>query len=323
MGTIGWGILGCGHIAGKFAADLRRVDGCRLVSSWRRDGALAEAFALEHGGRAARTREELLDAPEVQVVYVATPHHLHLADVRACLEAGKHVLCEKPFGMDLLETSALLAKARERGLFVMEALWTRFLPHFAKTDELVHAGAIGKIGLIEADFGFKAPYRMDSRLFAAESGGTLWDIGIYPLFLARHFLGNPCELAALADRAETGVDRRLTMGLNFAGGAHAHLFSSFMEATACTATLHGTEGTLRLEGQFHAPTDLVLTSRDGKEERIVFAREGFGYQHEIVHVRECLREGRLESPLWGHAGTLGLLELMARIRTAAAGVGAT
>lgn len=316
MDTIGWGILGCGHIAGKFATDLQRVAGARLVSSWRRDTPLAEGFAREHGGRAARSRQELLEDPGVQVVYVATPHHLHLADILDCLKAGKHVLCEKPLGMDSSDAAAILQEAKEKGLFVMEALWTRFLPHFQEADRLVRTGRIGAVGLMEADFGFKAPYRMDSRLFAPESGGTLWDIGIYPLFLARHFLGEPGRIVALADHAPTGVDQRLSMGLSFPT-AHARLFSSFLEWTACAAILHGTEGTLRLEGQFHAPTDLVLIDLDGNEERIEFPREGFGYQHEIAHVQECLRGGLVESPLWSHADTLGLLGLMDRVREAA------
>lgn len=317
MKTIGWGILGCGHIAGKFASDLARVPGSRLTACWRRDATQAEAFAREHGGCAVARREELVNHPQVEVVYVATPHHRHLDDVRACLEAGKAVLCEKPFGMDSAEAAPLLELAHAKGIFLMEALWTRFLPHFLKADELVKAGEIGEIGLLEADFGFLAPYRMDSRLFAPESGGTLWDIGIYPLFLARHFLGEPSEVAALADRAGTGVDRRLTMGLNFAKGAHARLFSSFMEKTPCAATLHGCHGTLRFEGPFHAPTDLVLTRADGGTERFGFPREGCGYRHEILHVQECLAQGLVESALWTHEDTRGLLKLMERVLEAA------
>jgi len=317
MKTIGWGILGCGHIAGKFASDLAGVPGSRLVASWRRDAALAASFAREHGGEAASSREALLTHPQVDVVYVATPHHLHLEDVRACLEAGKAVLCEKPFGMDSAQAAPVLELARAKGLFLMEALWTRFLPHFLKADVLVKEGEIGEIGLLEADFGFLAPYRMDSRLFSPESGGTLWDIGIYPLFLARHFLGEPSEVVALADRAETGVDRRLTMGLNFAKGTHARLFSSFMERTSCAATLHGSHGALGFEGMFHAPTNLVLSRADGRIERFEFPSEGFGYRHEILHVQECLSQGLGESPLWGHGDTLGLLGLMERVRGAA------
>jgi len=317
MKTIGWGILGCGHIAGKFASDLAGVPGNRLVASWRRDAALAESFARTHGGSMASSRETLLAHPQVDVVYVATPHHRHLDDVRICLEAGKAVLCEKPFGMDSAEAAPVLELARAQRLFLMEALWTRFLPHFLKADALVKAGEIGEIGLLEADLGFRAPYRLDSRLFAPESGGTLWDIGIYPLFLARHFLGQPTEIVALADRAETGVDRRLTVGLNFAQGAHARLFSSFMEKTASTATLHGSRGTLRFEGPFHAPTDLVLTRAEGGVERFEFSREGFGYQQEILHVQECLSRALCQSPLWGHEDTLGLLGQMERVAAAA------
>ncbi|MEN9352909.1 MAG: hypothetical protein RL318_234 [Fibrobacterota bacterium] len=313
MKTMRWGILGCGHIAGKFARDLALVPDAALVASWGRNPENVCRFAAQYGGQGDVSRAAFLANPEIDVVYVASPHHLHLQDTLDCLEAGKAVLCEKPFGQDLKAATRVFEVARSKNLFVMEALWTRFLPHLKKALELVEQGILGDVRMVEADFGIEVPFNETSRLFMASSGGSLWDIGIYPIFLARLFLGNPTRVKAMADWAPTGVDQRLSMALAFEGGKYAQLYSGFCERTECTATLHGSLGKLRIEGQFHVPSNLVLTDKNGVATRLEFPREGFGYQHETVHVHECLRAGLIESPLWTHADTLGLLGLMERV----------
>lgn len=312
--SLRWGILGCGHIAGKFASDLALVPGAELAASFGRDLSHAEAFAARYGGRAYSDREAFLASPDIDVIYVATPHSCHTSDTLACLEAGKPVLCEKPFALSLEDAEAVIAKAASKRLFLMEALWTRFLPDFLEADRLVREGSLGMPQLLCADFGFLARFDPASRLFdPALGGGTLWDIGIYPLFLARHFLGNPDSLDVVATLGSTGVDERLSLSLAYGNGAMAHLLTSFREATPCRAVLHGSTGTLAFEPMFHVPTDLMLTNAIDAVRRIEFPREGFGYQHEALHVDECLRHGRTESPLWSLADTRELLILLRRV----------
>jgi len=312
--TIRWGILGCGHIAGKFASDLALVPDAKLVASYGRDLNHAEAFAARHGGRAYADREAFLASPDIDVVYIGTPHSCHVPDTLDCLEFGKPVLCEKPFALSLDDADAVIAKAASKRLFLMEALWTRFLPDFVEADRLVRDGALGTPHLLCADFGLAVRFNPTSRLFdPALGGGTLWDIGIYPLFLARHFLGNPDSLEMTATLGSTGVDERLSLSLAWKNGSLAHLLTSFREATPCRALLYGSSGTLAFEPMFHTPTDLVRTDAAGVVRRIDFAREGFGYQHEALHVNECLRQGWTESPLWSLADTRELLVLLRRI----------
>jgi len=302
---IGWGILGCGHIAGKFASDLALAPGSRLVASYGRDRDKSEAFTTRFGGTAHDDLGQFLSEPGIDVVYVATPHALHL--------------CEKPFALSRREAEPLLKLARSKGLFLMEALWTRFLPHVQASLEMVRSGLLGTPQLLTADFGFVGSKDPASRLNdPALGGGTLWDIGIYPLFLALEWLGRPDTVKALATRGPTGVDLRLSMSLGYSGGAMAHLLSSFLESTPTQARLHGSAGSLALERMFHAPTDLVVLDREGDGKRMTFPKEGHGYQHEILHVNGCLRQGLPESPLWPHEKTLELLSLMERVQEAAA-----
>jgi len=316
---IGWGILGCGHIAGKFASDLALAPGSRLVASYGRDRDKSEAFTTRFGGTAHDDLGQFLSEPGIDVVYVATPHALHPRHVRTCLEAGLPVLCEKPFALSRREAEPLLKLARSKGLFLMEALWTRFLPHVQASLEMVRSGLLGTPQLLTADFGFVGSKDPASRLNdPALGGGTLWDIGIYPLFLALEWLGRPDTVKALATRGPTGVDLRLSMSLGYSGGAMAHLLSSFLESTPTQARLHGSAGSLALERMFHAPTDLVVLDREGDGKRMTFPKEGHGYQHEILHVNGCLRQGLPESPLWPHEKTLELLSLMERVQEAAA-----
>jgi len=316
---IGWGILGCGHIAGKFANDLSLAPGSHLVASYGRDLSKAEEFSACFGGTAHADLGQFLSNPGIDAVYVASPHALHPEHVRACLDAGIPVLCEKPFALSRQDAEPLLELAQAKGVFLMEALWTRFLPHFCKTLELLQSGAVGTPQLLMADFGFVATKDPASRLNDPSlGGGALWDIGIYPLFLALEYLGVPEIVKAQATLGPTGVDLRLSMSLSYPGGAMAHLIASFLESTPGEARLYGSAGNLLLERMFHTPTDLVVFDAQGKGQRISTPREGHGYQHEILHMNQCLRQGLVQSPLWPHSKTLELLALMERVQEATA-----
>jgi predicted dehydrogenase len=264
--------------------------------------------------RVARSPADLLERGDVEAVYVATPHMLHAELARQCLEAGVPVLVEKPFGLDRTEAESVATLARERGVLCMEALWTRFLPSFGKALEIVASGRIGELRKVVADFGFVAASDPASRLWdPSQGGGCLLDIGIYPLFAARAFLGMPDRLEASMTLASTGADASCDMELAWNCGANASLHASFVESTPCIAVIEGEEGTMVLERMFHAPTSLVVSTMDGSE-RFTFPEPGFGYEHETAHFGRLLAEGATESPLWSLSDSLELAELLDRIR---------
>lgn len=316
--TIRWGILGAGKIASKWAEDLPLAGNAVLQAVWARDPQKAEEFGRCHGAsRVAESLEGLLDSADVDAVYVATPNMLHADGIRRCLEAGKPVLAEKPFGMSRAQVEPLVELARTRGVLCVEALWTRFLPSFRTALEIVQSGRIGPVRHIVADFGFAAVPDPASRLWdPSQGGGSLLDIGIYPLFLARAFLGNPDRIRATMDRSETGVDATCRAELEWFDGATATLLSTFSENTPCLAVIEGEEGRLVLQRRFHMPTTVVLHDADGVE-RIDPPAGGVGYEHEIRHFGECLEQGLTESPLWSLTDTLDLSLLMDRVREAA------
>jgi len=315
---IRWGILGAGKIASKWAADLPLAGNATLQSAWARDGAKAEEFARRFGAARVETSwEAMVAAPDVDAIYIATPNMLHAVQTRACLEAGKPVLVEKPFGLSRAETEIVVELARSRRILCMEALWTRFLPSFRSALDIVASGRIGPVRQIVADFGFAAANEPGSRLWdPAMGGGSLLDIGIYPLFLARAFLGNPDRVQAAMTISDSGVDGSCRAALSWFDGAIASLFSTFEESTPCLAVIEGDEGRIVLERMFHTPTTLVVNDANGSE-RIAPAPGGHGYEHEIRHFGECLQQGLAESPVWSLSDTLDLSLLMDRVREAA------
>lgn len=214
--TIHWGIIGLGKIARKFAEDLKLVPNCKLVAVASRDLTKAQSFAQDFGATYAYgDYEEITRNPIIDVIYIATPHHLHYENTVCCLENKKAVLCEKPFAMNLRQVQEMVALARKEEVFLMEALWTKFLPSFQKVNEIIKNGHIGEINMVQADFSFKANYNPESRLFdKALGGGSLLDIGIYPLFLATTLLGKPENIKAMATFDKTGADVNCGMVLD-------------------------------------------------------------------------------------------------------------
>jgi predicted dehydrogenase len=293
-----WGIAGTGVIATAFATDLRHVPTAEIVAIGSRAIDSARAFAERFDiKRSYGSYDDLLADDNVQVVYIATPHAHHHATARAALEKGKHVLCEKPFTLDQGQADDIITVARSHGLFLMEAMWTRFLPHMRRVRELVAAGAIGDIRLITADFGARFEPDASHRLFNSElGGGALLDLGIYPLSLSSMLLGPPQSVQAFATPTFTGVDASTTMLLTHHNGAHAVLACTIDADTSCTAAISGTHGRIEIDGPFYAPTSLTVHGRSGSE-RFGFAEQGIGLRHEAEEVGRCLRAGLLESPL--------------------------
>lgn len=316
--TIRWGILGAGKIASKWASDLPLAENASLQAVWARDPARATSFAQAHGSaRTAASVEDLLGGGDLDAVYVATPHHLHTDLARLCLEAGLPVLVEKPFGLTHAQTLPVVELARAKGLLCMEALWTRFLPSFRTTLEIVDSGRIGAVRQVVCDFGFQAAPDPSSRLWNPESGGgSLLDIGLYPLFVARAFLGNPDRVQATMTPGPTGVDATCRMALSWFEGSTASLTSTFEESTPCLAVIEGELGRVVLQRMFHTPTTVVVTTEEGVE-RLPPPPGGHGYEHEIRHFGECLAQGLPESPLWSLQDTLDLARLLDSVREAA------
>ena len=319
MKQINWGILAPGRIAHKFARDLELVEGAKLHAVASRSMERAEAFAQEYGAPHAFGRyEDLLDCPGLDVVYVASPHSGHCEHALMCLERGIAVLCEKPLAVTAAQAQRMVEAARRNDTFLMEAIWTRFIPLFDTALKLVDAGTIGELKTIRADFGFKANFPPEHRLFNLElAGGSLLDVGIYPLFLATLLWGRPIEVKATAVFGPTGTDDSCAMLLRYPGDRLAMLDCSVVLETATEAYLYGDKGTLRLHRRFHHPNEMSVAFYDKPTEFISKAYSGIGYYHEIVEVHECLRAGKKESAKLPLDFSLLLLEVMDWVRAEA------
>jgi len=319
MKTIRWGILGAGRIARKFATDLKLVEDAELVAIGSRSQQSADDFAAEFP---VKYRHDsylaLAQNPEVDVIYVATPHVLHHENTLLCLQHNKAVLCEKPFAMNARQANEMIALAKSKDLFLMEALWTKFQPHFKKMQEMIAQGMLGEIRSVLVNFGFVPPDPAPARLFdAALGGGTLMDIGIYNVFMALNTLGKPDHIDAVMTPAPTGVDEMCAVTFRYKSGALAQLFSTFSANLATDADIGGTKGRIRLTSRFYETSSSVeyFPGRVNTRQVIPLEKEtGFGYQYESRHVNDCLRNGQTESDIMSFADTLVLMETLDKIR---------
>ena len=316
MRTYRWGILGLGSIARKFAADLAHVPGARLHAVASRSPDKARAFAAEFGAaHAVGSYEALAAVPDLDVVYIATPHSEHHAHALLCLRAGLAVLCEKPFTVNAGQAQELVAVAQAQGVFLMEAFWTRFFPAVAHALALVKSGAIGEVKHLVADFGGFMPYEPLGRLFNPNlAGGSLLDIGVYPLFLSQLFLGPPTAVEAVSVAVGTGVDLSCAMSLAYAGGATASLASTLAAPLANQCVLYGTGGQLRLLGPMYAPHGVRVQPLGQAAQEFAYPPPGAGYHYEAAHVQACLAQGLPESPLLPLSSSLGLMRLLDTVR---------
>jgi predicted dehydrogenase len=316
MSTVRWGVVGTGGIASAFVDDLRFVEGAAAVAVGSRAQESADRFAAEHSiGRAHPTYEALVTDDEVDVVYVATPHPGHHAAALMAIEAGKAVLVEKPFTMDAAEAESLVTAARDRGVFLMEAMWARFVPWAVRLRELLADGTLGEVREVIADHGQWFPQDASHRLFAPElGGGALLDLGVYPVSFASMVLGTPSKVTAVSDPAFTGVDATTSMLLQYAGGAHAVLTATLTAAGPTTAAVVGTDARVLVDGPFYTPTGFTLTRRDGTSERFDQPVEGRGMWCEAAEVVRCLRQGRPESDVMPLDETVAIMATMDEVR---------
>jgi predicted dehydrogenase len=315
--TFNWGIIGAGKIARKFAKDLATIPNARLWAIASRSAERAQTFAKEWDvPHAFDTHEEIVHCPDLHAIYIATPHHQHAEKTIHCLQHQIPVLCEKAFGMNEVEVQKMIDAAQTHQTFLMEALWTRFLPVTMQTLQWLEQGLIGDLISVKADFGFKAPFDPDRRLFNPQlGGGALLDIGIYPVFLALLTLGVPDQIQATASFASTGVDTDNGILFQYNNGQQAHLHSSFSLTSNCEAFLYGTEGTIYIHPRWHESKELTVTFY--KNDKIQSWKDKapyIGYRYETQHVMECVQAGKTESPVWSLNDSLDLIRLLDQIR---------
>lgn len=316
MGQIRWGIIGTGNIAHSFATGLKHATQGALHAVGSRDQGTADAFGREFGiKRCHPTYESLVHDPEVEIVYLGVPNSFHKECAILALEAGKPVLCEKPFMINAAEGREVVEMARRKGLFLMEAMWTRFFPIMTKLRQLVSDGAVGEIKMVEADFGFLADGVKEPRLYDLKfGGGSLLDVGIYPISLFSMLLGKPNRIASMADIAASGVDEQGAVILGHPGGVLAVGKSGFSADTQHEATVVGTTGYIRVAAPFWQPKSMTLF-RDSKEEtRIDLPYDGNGYQYEADEAARSIAAGKTESEIMPLKETIEILETMDAIR---------
>jgi predicted dehydrogenase len=312
---INWGIIAPGRIAGKFAQDLLLASGARLHAVASRSLEKAAAFAERYSApHAFGSYEALLDCPDLDVVYIASPHAFHCEHALLCLERGIAVLCEKPLAMNAGQVEKMIATARRKNTFLMEAMWTRFFPLMKQTIELVKSGAIGDLRTIRADFGFHSKDTPDGRTFSkALGGGSILDVGIYPVFLTLILMGKPEKITVHATHTATGVDESCSMTLHYAGNRMAQLYSSVVTQTAVEAWIYGTKGRIHLPSRFHHPKQLTYGDYYSAETTFHHPYPGNGYQFEIEEVMSCLRQDKKESEKMPLALSLELMEVLDEI----------
>ncbi|MFB0903678.1 MAG: Gfo/Idh/MocA family oxidoreductase [Nonlabens sp.] len=312
-----FGIIGLGKVAHKFAHDLALVDGCVLQAVGSRNLKKARKFATEHQAtQFYSSYEEVAADPEIAIIYIATPHVFHFENTMMCLHAGKAVICEKPFAMNLEEVEIMIQTAKDKNLFLMEALWTRFIPSTLKVIELMEQNTIGKIHSIQANFGYVATTDPTSRLIARElGGGSLLDIGIYPIFISLLLLGTPVETASIAQLSKTGIDQHCAMLMKFKNGATAILESTFLTMTSNEAALYGSKGKITMQAPFHHTEKIVVEINGTEPYQIASPMIGNGYAHEIEEVKNCLIAGKIESDKMSFINSLELMKTLDLIRS--------
>lgn len=310
-----WGILGCGNIAAKVASDMRQVAGASLRAVAARDEERAKGFGRRFGvAKCYGSYEQLAQDPELDVIYVATRHPQHAPATLLGLSHGKAVLCEKPLAMHQGEAKQMVRMAQEKRLFLMEALWTRFNPLIKETLSMIDRGVIGQVRLVQADFGLMAD-PTKQRLFDKKmGGGSLLDIGIYPLFISLLTLGMPTEVQATATFTDGGVDKSCGMLLRHTNGALSVHTSTLSAATQNEAWIHGSKASIRLQAPFHFPKRLSIVEKGLEQQTLEADYAGFGYGLEIAHVQDCLEQGLSESPLIPHRLSLELTQLLDWVR---------
>ncbi|RED58592.1 Gfo/Idh/MocA family protein [Cohnella lupini] len=311
-----WGIMGPGGISSSFAKDMIHAPGAELVAVGGRSKEKAEEFANRFGAaRSYGSCEELATDPEVEIVYIGTLHPAHKENALTLIRGGKAILCEKPFTMSAAEAREIVELARERGVFVMEAMWTRHLPPIAKVRGWLREGRIGETRLLKAEFGFDAGWNPESRLLdPAKGGGTLLDAGIYPVSFASLVFGEqPSRILSSAHIGETGVDEQFSLLFEYDGGRTASLQGAVRLWMNNDAWIYGTKGKIHVP-QFLFASEATLHVDGEEAETFKDDRVAQGYAFETIASMNAIREGRLESPIMPLDETIAIMGTLDAIR---------
>ena len=310
-----WGILGPGGIARAFAKDLNFIQGHTIAAVGSRSLENAQKFAETFGGTAYGSYEELVGDPTVDAIYVATPHPAHHDNVILALNAGKPVLCEKPFAVNAKEAQAMVDAAARNSVALMEAMWARFLPHFTKVREIVDSGVLGPILSIHADHGQRLADQGIARLIEPElAGGALLDLGIYPVSFAHMILGNPAHITSKAVMTEKGVDAQTSMIFTYDSGAQAVLTTTMVEQTPCRAVVAGLNGWLEIDRTFYNPAAMRVVLNDGTVTEYPNTYTGHGLREQAETFKQLVRSGKLESDILTWADTVDIMKSLDTVR---------
>ncbi|MFS4469211.1 Gfo/Idh/MocA family protein [Maribacter sp. 2210JD10-5] len=312
---IRWGIAGAGNIANTFAKDLSLVAENELVAVTSRSLEKAKKFAGTYNAtHAFGSYQELFESDTVDVVYIATPHTSHAQMSIAAMSQNKHVLCEKPLGVNSAEVHKMISVAKKNNVFLMEALWTRFNPTILKVKELIENGAIGDVGYLHADFAFYGLDRDEKgRLLNPDlAGGSVLDIGIYPIFLSYLLLGMPEEIIAKSKFFKTGAEIQTAMLFEYEN-AQAMLYSGLSSNAEMKAKITGSKGSIYIKPRWHEATGFIL-EKDGETKDMQIGKRGKGYTYEIKEVQHCLEQGKKESQRWSHKNSMDLCKLLDTVR---------
>lgn len=311
-----WGIIGTGGIAKAFARDLSYFNSHIVQAVGSRSLEKASDFALEFPGCASYgSYQDLVADPMIDAVYVATPHPQHVANSILALNAGKPVLCEKPFAVNAVEAQAMVAAARENGVPLLEAMWTRFLPHIATVRELLNSGVIGQIVSVEADHGQYLINHENPRLTEPDlAGGALLDLGIYPVSFAHMVLGKPDRITATGVLTAKGVDGQTSAILDYKNGAQAVVTTTLITGTPCRATIAGTLGRIEIDRTFYNPASMRVVMQDGTTTEYPNSYKGHGLREQAAELERMVRNAEIESPLLTHQMSIEVMQTIDEIR---------
>ena len=315
MSNFSWGILGPGGIARALAKDLTLLEGHTIGAVGSRSISNAQSFADQFGGTAYGSYEELVSDSTIDAIYVATPHPAHHDNVILALNAGKPVLCEKPFAINAKEAQAMVDAASRNKVALMEAMWSRFLPHYAKVREIIASGVLGPILSIHADHGQRLADQNIPRLIEPQlAGGALLDLGIYPISFAHMILGNPLSINSTAVMTDKGVDAQTSMIFTYENGAQSILTTTMIEQTPCRAVVAGLNGWLEIDRTFYNPASMRVVLNDGSVTQHPSTYTGHGLREQAESFKQLVQSGKMQSDILTWQDTIDIMKTMDTVR---------
>lgn len=312
-----WGIIGPGKISKKFAETLQYLPNCSLQAVSSRSQERAQQFGAQFGAVSCYDSiEALVKDPNVDAVYIGTPHSAHAEDAILCLNHNKPVLCEKPLALSERQVQRMVDASVKNNCFLMEAMWTRFLPATLKAASWIKDGEIGEVKYVRADFGFEAPFRPEWRLYNMElGGGSLLDIGIYPLFLVLFLMGEPKTIKATAHLAPSGADESCQAIFDYGDGRIAEITSTLTCDTSTSAEIAGTGGIIHIPGRWYRSHYLSLHKKDKDPMNVHLPHDFNGFEYQVREVIRCLENGKIESDDMPHSFSRLMAKMMDAIRS--------